>query len=403
MSGQPQPARASHVPLRDRVTWVSYAQMATYGWFLYAFGPSVPLLRDDQGTTRAVSSLHGTTFALGGILLGLTMPVAVARYGRGIVLRAGSLLLALGILGYVAAPGTPLTLLAAFVAGVGGSAMVVGVTAFLSWHQGAAAPAAISEANGVGAAAGLLGPLTVGLGVLVGWGWRPALVAVAVALVVVEIVRGRRVAGFGEPSGAHDADPSDHDLPGPMPARYWVSVVTLTLLIGVEFCLTLWGGDLLRDRGGLSSGAAAAALVTIVAGLAVGRFAGAQLAHRFDPERLLLGAIVLAAVGFLITWSSTTPWVMLAGLFVAGLGASLHFPLGIARAVRASLGRGDRASARSAVGVGLATGIAPFALGALADAVGVWWAFLVVPGLLATALVLVVAAPVPVRDEAPGR
>jgi fucose permease len=73
------------------------------------------------------------------------------------------------------------------------------------------------------------------------------------------------------------------------------------------------------------------------------------------------------------------------GLFVTGLGVSLHYPLGIARALAASGGRRDQAAARASLGVGLAVGAAPFTLGAVADRVGTHAAFLVVPALLAAA------------------
>ena len=34
---------------RDRRTWLTYAQLGCYGWFLYGFGPSLTLLRDGNG------------------------------------------------------------------------------------------------------------------------------------------------------------------------------------------------------------------------------------------------------------------------------------------------------------------------------------------------------------------
>ena len=55
---------------RDRTTWLIYAQLGLWGFFLYGFGPVVPLLRDEQGTSAAVASLHSTAIAVGALLGG---------------------------------------------------------------------------------------------------------------------------------------------------------------------------------------------------------------------------------------------------------------------------------------------------------------------------------------------
>jgi MFS family permease len=74
-----------------------------------------------------------------------------------------------------------------------------------------------------------------------------------------------------------------------------------------------------------------------------------------------------------------------AGLVICGIGNGLHFPLGISLALRASAGQPDLATARGSYAMAIAYGVAPFALGAFADRVGVRWAFLLVPLLLVAA------------------
>jgi fucose permease len=116
-----------------------------------------------------------------------------------------------------------------------------------------------------------------------------------------------------------------------------------------------------------------------------GRLLGGRLALRFRPGRLLLAAVALTLLGFAAFWASTAPMAALAGLVVVGLGIALQYPLGTVRAVAASGGRPDRAAGRLSVAAGLASGIAPFALGALADSIGTHAAFLLVPALLLAA------------------
>jgi predicted MFS family arabinose efflux permease len=379
---------------RDFPTWISYVQVGLFGWFLYAFGPSLALLRDEQGTTRAVASLHGTAMAVGTVAIGVVAPAFVTRWGRGRMVRFGSLLLAAGVGVYTSSTALPVTLVGAVVASAGGTFALIGVNAFIPDHQGLAAPRSLGEAHGLGATAGLIGPLAVGFGVWIGWGWRPAMIAAAVGFLVLELVRGRNLRVYDGTHG-HPTDEPGHAPPGPMPRRFWFTFAAFGATAGIEFSLTFWGSDLLRDRAGLGSAAAAAALGAIVGGIAIGRVVGAPILSHADPEKVLQVVLLVSLVGFTITWVSTVAVVMLVGFLVAGLGIGLQAPLGIGRSVRASAGRSDRAAALTSVAAGLATGLAPFLLGSIADRAGVWLAFLVVPALIVTALVLVRIAPVP--------
>ena len=74
---------------------------------------------------------------------------------------------------------------------------------------------------------------------------------------------------------------------------------------------------------------------------------------------------------------------MVPGLFLAGLGVSLLYPLTLTLGIAASGGRTDAASARAAFGAGIAIALAPFVLGALADQTSLARAYAIVPVLLA--------------------
>jgi predicted MFS family arabinose efflux permease len=370
--------------LRTRLTWLTYAQLAVYGYFLYGFGPSVPLQRDDLGVSSAVGGLHGTALATGSILAGLTFPALSRRLGRTATLRVGLLGLAAGTLLYCLVPALPVTLAGALVCGVFGSYVVTGSVVVLSVAHRSSGPAAISESNAAAAAAGLVAPLLLGAGAAVGIGWRAGLLVAAVAAVTVWLV-SRRESRLPGPAEAARATTAGADAVGPLPAAYWLAWGVTLLCIGVEFCMTFWAADELRERAGASSAAATAAVTAIVAGMFAGRLLGGRLALRVRPGRLLLAAVALTLVGFAGFWFSTAPVPALAGLVAVGLGIALQYPLGTVRAVAASGGRPDRAAGRLTIAAGLASGIAPFALGALADSIGTHSAFLLVPALLLAA------------------
>jgi MFS family permease len=104
----------------------------------------------------------------------------------------------------------------------------------------------------------------------------------------------------------------------------------------------------------------------------------------------------LTVVGFAIAWLSSGPVPMLLGFAVIGLGLGLQSPLSIGRAVIAAEGQADRGAGLTSVAAGLASGIAPFVLAAVADQLGVHTAFLIVPVLMVVAIALVRSSPVPV-------
>jgi fucose permease len=127
---------------------------------------------------------------------------------------------------------------------------------------------------------------------------------------------------------------------------------------------------------------------------------GAPLVSRFDPDVVLMATMGLTIVGFSVAWLSASAVPMLVGFTITGVGLGLQSPLAIGRAVIAAAGQADRGAGLTSVAIGVASGIAPFALAAVADHVGVHTAFLIVPVLMAVGIVLVRVEQVPLPPSA---
>ncbi len=365
---------------RDRATWLCYLLLAVYAWFLYGFGPVVPLLGDEEGVSRAVASLHGTALAVGTVLAGVAGPRVVARTGRRFSLWGSAAGMCVGVAVLVTAPSIVGTLTGVLIIGLTGSIMLNSLNALLATHHPGHAATAISEANALAAAVGTVSPLAVGAAEGLGLGWRVAIAAVLPMVAGLYVVLRR--------APIPDAAAPD-EVTGRLPSPYWSAWMVLVLLIAVEFSYTIWSSELIRDQTGASDATSVAAVSALVFGMAVGRYVGARLAYRSTVDTLVLGAIAVTAVGFAILWGANTVPVAALGLLVSGLGIALHFPLGLVRAIEASAGQHDLATGRAAFAAGLASGGGPFILGALADVVGVVAAFLVVPCLLVLAASIV--------------
>jgi predicted MFS family arabinose efflux permease len=390
MSESDAPVTDDTKPVHDRPTLISYASMSTWSWFVYAFGASLALLRDDQGTSTTIGGLHGTALAIGGVIGAAIAPAVSNRIGRGNLMRVSSIGAAISILLYIL-PGMQVagTLLLAFIACFFGNLLVVGVNSFIGVHQGKATASALTESTAVAALTGLLAPLAVGFATTTVLGWRGGAAIAVIAFFVIEIIRGKRTSEFGTAGGA--ATKKSHgSLPG---LTYW-AIMAGTCYMGTEFCMSLWGVDLLREQAGMSAGAAAAGLAALTGGIFIGRAFGSRLAQKVHPEALLRVSLFASLVTFMITWLTTSPAVVLSFLFLTGVSFSLIWPLSMARILRTAPGLTDRASGTTLAFATGAIAIAPFILGALASSVSIHTAFVVVPILLIIQIILVFAKPV---------
>ena len=377
-------------PIRDRTTLLAYAQLGLLGWFVYAFGASLTLLRDDEGLSRTAAALLSISLAAGGTLGSFLAASIVRRWGRGAMLRAGALAIATGTLLYIS--DGPLWLVATgpFIGSLGASFCAVGVSAYLEARQGAAADASLAEANLVASSASLIGILAVGVAATTILGWRLGLLLLVVVAIALEVLRGRTVEAFNVGTDME----SRADAPR-LPTLVWWAVLTLILLTSVEITLLQWGPDLLRERGGLEAGSASATIAAIVVGMIIGRLVGSRLVERVSSELVFGGSIIFAAAAFVYTWLVTGAVPLIIGLVLIGVGIGMHFPLGIGRAMRASAGQPDRAAGWTSAGIGIMSGVAPFALAALADSWGVHKAFAVMLLFFAASFALLLWKRVP--------
>ncbi len=380
----------THRITRDRLTYFAYISTGGYVWGLYGMGPALLLLRSETGMSRTVSSLHSTATAVGVFLVGLVGASITERLGRQRTIALGAWGSASGLL-LIAFGGRPtVSIPGALIMGFGGSLLLNAVASFLNEHHGRGAAVALGEQNGVGVTAGLLSPLALGALVGAGFNWRLAVMVGPLLLVVAQLVR--------RGAGSFEVGLAQHDrASGRLPATYWWAWGTLTLCIGVEFSFVMWAGDVLRNQSNATVALAAGSLTAVAGGMAAGRFLIGSLLRRMALSRLFLASLVLPLVMWLPMWLSHDSTVILLAMVTIGFGLGFHYPLGFSRMLAAAAGLTDRAAARSSLASGIAIGVAPLGLGALADGVGLHIAFTAVPTMLALAIALTLLRPIRVQ------
>lgn len=389
----PHPPADRQTAIPDATSVAAYATLCTYTWFLYGVGPSLPLFRDELGTSSAVAGLHSLMLAAGIVLSGLLGVSLGRRWQRSGVARRGVLVFTVAVLLFTGGSlltGVELfvTLPAMLVIGLAGGLALNVSTTVLQEHNGALGPAMLSQGNAAAAGVGLVTPLAVGAATAAGLTWRAAMVLVLPFAITAWILisRSRTVPAYA----ARPAGSARFTLRG-LPQAYWLAAMGVVCAVAIEFCLVTWTPDLLTARTGMSPGAASGSVSAVVGGMAAGRLLVGSLARNRHPLGLFLVGVAVTGGGWVLVWLSTDPVAAVAGLFIVGLGVAGQYPMGAAMVMALSGGQPDRAIAVMSIGVGLASGFGPFTLGALTDQVGVQTAFLVVPVLCAAAAIFIVA------------
>jgi MFS family permease len=409
-------AQAGHVRFRrDRLTITLYGFFIAWGWLLYSFFPSVPLLADELGVSKAQAGLHGTAAAVGAVLVARLTPRVVARYGRRATLLWSALVLAGGTVVLVTGDRLVWTLTGVFVLAAGANVAISAALAALALHHGRAGSAALTEASGVGSAVGLVGPLAVGACVALGWGWRPAVAVTAVFAVVAAVLVARLPdePELGRPVPAPHARASADVGPAALIAsaaadrasavatRWFLAAIVAA--VALENATTFWSTDLLKQQTGAGSGTATAATAGLVAGMTAIRFVVGPLSLRLEPARLLTASFLVAIAGWAILWTATTAPVALAGLVIAGFGYGAQYPLALSILLSVARGSTDRAQSSVTLAAGAAVGVAPYLLGALADHLGTHMAFLGVPAVALIGAAAAVVGPLAARRASAAR
>ncbi len=397
------------ISARRSPTWYSFLLTGFYIYAVNVQGNVVPFLQAEFGLSYRAVSLHSSAIALGIILVGLAGDRVAAALGRRRTLWLGVAGLSGGSILLCAAPAAWASIGACFLLGALGALIPALLPALLADLHGARRAEAYAGQAITAYAFGLAAPLLSGFAIWAGLGWRAAvlfgaLVGIGIALWFrkLPIMEHAQVAATQESAkpqprrGAH------------LPPAFWAYWGLLFIGCGLEFCILFWAPAFLERVIGFDPALAATAAAGFPLGVLAARIALRLLVGRVRLARLMIAALAAVFLGFLVYWGGgyflgggglgLAPAAILApgrqgaavmGVFVLGLGIGPLYPLTTDFAIGAVApeipGARDLASMRMAIAFGLSLLLAPIALGALADEVGLGPAHLVLPGLIAAA------------------
>lgn len=378
---------------RDRLTWSAYLALAQFTFFLNIQGNIIPFLKDEFDLSYRVVTLHPAAVAAGLIVSGLFGERLTRRHGRLWSMMAGLIGMALGAVAIILAPHPIVSILGCFLMGAVGCLILIVVPTLLAdWH-GANRSVAIGEANGISYVASLTAAMAVGLFVAIGFGWRAALLlGVVLAGLLLLFLRGTPM-----PAAQIAPVAADGGRGGRLPLAYWFYWLTIIAFVGVEQSVLVWATEFLTRVKGVPVASAAIAAGAFSLGMLIGRLSSSLVLTRITAARALYLSAVVTVPAFLLFWGAPSLTLAIIGLFAVGLGCALQYPLTLTKAIVTAGPFGELATARASLGSGLSILIIPWAIGALADQIGLWAAMSVLPAFTIAALAFLFAGERAVR------
>ncbi|MDQ6642534.1 MAG: MFS transporter [Actinomycetota bacterium] len=357
----------------------------------------IPETRDNLGLDNGHLGLLLLCLSVGSLLALPSAGALVARLGAAGVVRFGTLADAVGLLGIALGAGV---LGSVWVTGAGMLCYGVGTGVWdvamnvegadVERRLGRTIMPRFHAAFSLGTVLGAgVGALTVLLGV--GMRWHLPFVTVALAAAsLLTIGRFLPVVDCEEP------------IPPPSRGRAWLE--PRTLLVGVmvlslaltEGTANDWLAVALQDGYDVQRWLAVLGFGGFVTAMTLGRLGGPALLDRYGRVRVLWTTMAGAGAGVLLIVFGGSAWLVVPGIVLWGLGASLGFPVGMSAAADDAVRAPARVSVVSTIGY-TAFLAGPPLLGFVGDHIGTLRALLVVAVLLVPAALVVPAAREPHR------
>lgn len=349
----------------------------------------IPEVRSSFDLTNGQLGLVLLAIAVGSVLALPTTGAAINSWGTVRVVRLGATAATLGMLAAALGLGhvLPVTVGGLFVYGIG-----IGVWDVAMNVEGAEVERGLRRTIMPRFHAGFSGGTVVGavVGALLIELSVPAVVHLVAVVLVAVVLVWRTSPTFLPVAEVHEADRTSA-------ARAWLE--PRTLLIGVmvlalamtEGTANDWLAVALVDGHDVSHAVGVAGFAVFVLAMTAGRIAGTTLIDRFGRVTVLWGTMALAGAGVLLIVLAEQPALVVTGIVLWGVGASLGFPVGMSAAADDPVRAASRVSVVSTIGYAAFLAGPPF-LGFVGDEVGTLKALLVVAVLLMPAALVVPSA-----------
>ena len=349
------------------------------GFVMGGWAPQIPLLLTRLSITETTLGILILLFGLGALIAMPLCGYLMGRYGSRALLRTFSILTCFGLLAVVASWHLWIVALAMifFGAAIGGMDVAMNTNAVAVEKR--LGRAIMSASHGFwslgGFAGGAVGGIAIQtLGYMVHALFVTAVVMVIVAITFRAIIDDERTVAGGEEATAFSWPRQ--------PTVYLIGIIALFCMIP-EGAVLDWAAIYLRQELGADIATAGFAFAAFSATMAVMRFLGDNVRHRFGAVATLRVSSLVAGTGLLVAGSADNAWLAIAAFAFTGFGVANIVPIAFSAA-------GNQAGVAAGTGMSIVTTmgysgilVAPSAVGFIGERTGFGVVFMVLAGLLA--------------------
>jgi len=337
-------------------------------------GIVLPELREQFHISGVLAALHGSTFGIGLICMGIWGVRLIDAVGRRRAFVISFSAMVAGVLLFCVGPAWPITLFGTAISGSGAALLNMATPGVISDHHGEHRAAAFSAVNAIPAIAGVAFSLVVGAALRAGWSWRTPYLALTLAFALAFFLVARTV---HPPEGAREGTFTLRHFTDRTVRVQFLFMINATL---AEFTVGIWGVSYLQEVGGASNGLAPMLATAFGVTMFVGRI-NLPFVLRHLGSAAISAGFILAGVGAATMCFAPSLAAKVVGLAIVGFGGGLLYPLTVDRFYEVADHVMDSVSlgAYAALASGAAVTIGPLALGVLADSVGLRRAILIAP------------------------
>lgn len=269
-----------------------------------------------------------TASTIGRLVTAFTSGRWIARMGAGPYLLTGSLLSAVGMLGFTLTPSWLLLLMVYFVFGLGGGILDAGLNTFIAPRYTASRLNWLHACFGIGLT---LGPALVTLVVIdlgQSWRWAYAVLCglqVALAIVIAATLNRWRLVDSLQNSVA-DSGKDVHMVDTLRLAMTWLSLALFFFYGGVEIGAGQLLNSLFVEGRGIDPKTAGFWVSFYWGSFTVGRMLIGLVVDRLGPRTLLRACMIGTVAGAALVWWNPVAEVSFIGLAVMGLSLAPTFP-----------------------------------------------------------------------------
>lgn len=293
------------------------------------FGAAWPAIYTDLNLPVSWGSVVTVIISCGTIASSLASAHVIAHFGTGRVTAASTVLTAVALAGFAAAPSFLWMCVLSVPLGLGAGAIDTALNNYVALHYKATHMNFLHCAYGIGIT---VSPFLLSLALATGT-WREGYLAATLLQVVICILTVSILPLWGKVSSgaAEKNEPSDNSAevnPLSLVGRADVRLACLIFLcsVAIECVCNSWGTSYLVNARAAGAADAAGMVTVYYVGITAGRFLSGVLANRLSSKQLVGLGQVITFAAILVLLLPLPDSVAPAGLFFVGFGNSPLYP-----------------------------------------------------------------------------